>query len=215
LTNDGRRGLVVTEIYAGSPAEKAGLSVDDILLSVRPEGEASARDLVAEPDRFERMGRPGPYGHRGGGGAPPWKPTRNYLTTMLTEIGASKKATFDVLRGKQKRPVALTLEYAPVDYETAERYKDEVFGFTVKDLTYEVRHFQKIDPATPGVVVARIESGGKADVAKLPPLAIITRVNSVAVKNIEHFRELISSAKGVTLTTIAYGQTKLVELTRE
>jgi hypothetical protein len=134
---------------------------------------------------------------------------------MLTEIGASKKATFDVLRGRQKSPVALTLEYAPVDYETAERHKDEALGFTVKELTYEVRHFQKIDPGTPGVVVARVESGGKADIAKLPPLAIVTRVNNVAVKGVDHFRELVSNAKSMTLTTIAYGQTKLVELARE
>src|SRR2546428_2677967 len=79
-TNDGRRGLVVTEIYVGSPAEKAGLKVDDILLTVKPEGEASARDLVAEPDRFDRMGRPSPYGPRGG--MPAWKPTKNYLTSI-------------------------------------------------------------------------------------------------------------------------------------
>src|SRR4030095_4953607 len=36
MTNDGRRGLMVTEVYAGSPAAKAGLQVDDILLAVQP-----------------------------------------------------------------------------------------------------------------------------------------------------------------------------------
>jgi S1-C subfamily serine protease len=78
-----------------------------------------------------------------------------------------------------------------------------------------VRHFQKLDSGTSGVVVARVESGGKADVAKLQPLSIVTRVNNVTVKSLEHFRELVTSAKSVTLTTIAYGQTKLVELARE
>ncbi len=213
-TNDGRRGLVVTEIYAGSPAEKAGVKIDDILLSVQPEGEAAARDLVAEADRFSMMGARGnPYGGRGA--MPPWKPTRNYLTSILTELGASKKVTFDVLRAKAMSRIALTLEYAPTDYETAEKHKDEALGFTVKDLTYEVRHFHKIDAATTGVVVARVESGSKADIGKLGPLSIVTRVNNVAVKNLEHFRELLGSAKGLTLTTIAYGQTKLVELGRE
>ena len=64
-------------------------------------------------------------------------------------------------------------------------------------------------------MVARVESGGKADIAKLTPLSIVTRVNNIAVKSVDHFKELLSSAKSVTLTTIAYGQTKLVELARE
>jgi hypothetical protein len=217
LTNDGRRGLVVTEIYPGSPADRAGIKQDDILLALTPEGESTPRDLAGEPDRFAGMARGNPYGP-GGRGAPmmaPWKPTRNYLTSMLTEVGASKKVAFEILRGKAKSSVSLTLEYAPTDYETAEKFKDEALGITVKDLTYEVRHFQKLDAGTTGVVVARVESGGKADIAKLQPLSILTRVNNVTVKSLEHFCELVTSAKSVTLTTIAYGQTKLVELARE
>jgi S1-C subfamily serine protease len=211
LTNDGRRGLVVTELYSGSPAARAGLKIDDILLSVQPDGE-SARDLVAEVDRYS-FGR-GMYPDRRGG-APPWKPTKNYLTSVLTEIGATKKVTFDVLRGKDKSRVSLPLEYAPTDYETAERYKDDALGLTVKELTYEVRHFQKLEPGVSGVTVAKVESGGKADVAKLPALSIIVKVNDVAVKDLAHFRQLASSPKGLTLTTVLFGQTKLVELPRE
>jgi len=212
-TNDGRRGLIVTEIYVNSPAARAGLRQDDVLLSVKPEGDAS-RDLAAEADRFAGYaGRPPGFGGRSA--APPWKPTRNYLTTLLTEIGAAKKVSFDVLRGKEKRSVGLTLELAPVDYESAERYKDDALALTVKELTYEVRHFYKLEPEATGVVVARVESGGKADVAKLQPLSVVSRVNNVAVRDLAHFRELLRSAKGLTLTTVSYGQTKLVELERE
>lgn len=211
FTNDGRRGLIVTELYAGSPAAKAGVLVDDILLSVQPDGE-NARDLVAEVDRFG-FGR-GMYPDRRGA-APPWKPTKNYLTSILTEIGAAKKVTFDVLRGKEKRKIPMALEYAPTDYETAERFKDDTLGLTVKELTYEVRHFQKMEPDVSGVTVAKVESGSRADVAKLPPLSVIVRINDVAVKDLAHFRQLAASARGLTLTTVLFGQTKLVELGRE
>jgi S1-C subfamily serine protease len=211
MTNDGRRGLMVTELYAGSPAAKAGLKVDDILLSVQPDGE-NARDLVAEVDRYS-FAR-GMFPDRRGN-APPWKPTKNYLTTVLTEIGAAKKVTFDVLRGKEKQKVQIALEYAPTDYETAERYKDDALGVTVKELTYEVRHYQKLESALTGVTVARVESGSRADVAKLQPLSVIVRVNDVAVKDLAHFRELAGSSRGLTLTTVLYGQTKLVELARD
>ena len=134
---------------------------------------------------------------------------------MLTEIGAKKKVVFDVLRGKEKSKVSLALEDAPTDYETAERYKDDALGVTVKELTYEVRHYQKLEPGVSGVAVARVESGSKSDVAKLAPLSIIVRVNNVPVKDLTHFRELAQSSKGLTLTTVLFGQTKLVDLSRE
>jgi S1-C subfamily serine protease len=202
---------MITELYAGSPAARAGLLVDDILLSVQPDGE-TARDLVAEVDRFG-FGRGGFQDRRAV--QPPWKPTKNYLTTVLTEIGAKKTVTFDVLRGKTKSKVKLTLEDAPTDYETAERYKDDALGLTVKELTYEVRHFQKLEPGVTGVTVAKVESGSKADVGKLMTLSIIVKVNEVPVKDVAHFRQLAASAKGLTLTTVLFGQTKLVELARD
>jgi hypothetical protein len=214
LTNDGRRGLVVTEVYPGSPAERAGLRVEDVLLAVQPEGDAVARDLVAQPDRFAppfaRFARlPGREA------TPPWRPARNYLTSLLTEIGPDRTVTLDFLRDREKRRVELKLEYAPTDYETAERYRDDALGLTAKELTYEVRHFYKLDPGTGGVVVARVESGGRADVAKLAPLSVILRVNDVAVRDLAHFRELVAEARHLTLTTLLYGQTRLVELERE
>ena len=216
LTNDGRRGLLLTEIYPGSPAEKAGLRKDDILLSLRPDGE-SARDLAAEPDRFgggfPRSGRM--PSARGAAPESPWRPTRNYLTSMLTEIGAGKKVSFEVLRGREKRAVEIVLERAPADSETAERYKDDVLGLTVKELTYEVRHFQKMEAGQSGVLVARVESGSRADIAKLPPLSVITRVNDVPVKDLAHFKSLLASPGGLTLTTTLFGQTKLIELPRD
>jgi hypothetical protein len=216
LSNDGRRGLLVTEVYADSPAEKAGIQADDVLLSVRPEGEA-ARDLVAEADRFSAGF---PRGGRTGMGRGPaadqlWKPTKNYLTSMLTEIGAGRKVSFDVLRGREKRAVAITLELAPPDTETAERWKDDVLGLTVKELTYEVRHFQKLERGQTGVLVVRVESGGRADIAKLPALSIVTRVNGEPVRDLAHFKAMVASSRGLTLTTILLGQTKLVELSRE
>jgi len=211
FTNDGRRGLLVTELYAGSPAQRAGIKLDDILLSVQPDGE-TARDLVAEVDRYG-FGR-NLYPDRRGV-APPWKPTKNYLTSILTEIGAKKKVTFDVLRGKTRSKVSLELEDAPTDYETAERYKDDALGVTVKELTYEVRHFQKLEPGLTGVTVAKVESGGKADVGKLVALSIIVRVNDVAVQDLAHFRRLATASRNLTLTTVLFGQTKLVELARD
>jgi S1-C subfamily serine protease len=213
LTNDGRRGLLVSAVYPGSPADRAGLRVDDVLLSVQPEGESAARDLIAEQDRYGAYGR---YSGGAGSRSPsPWRPAKNYLTSVLTEIGAGKKASFQYVRGQEKRKVEITLEVAPTDFENAERHKDDALGITVKELTYEVRLFQKLDPGISGVVVAKVESGSRAEVAKLQPLSILYRVNGVDVKDLNHFRQLTGSSKGLTFTSILYGQTKLVELARD
>ncbi len=215
LSNDGRRGLLVTELYEDSPAQKAGIRLDDVLLTVRPAGEA-ARDLAAEADRFGGAfprGRGAPA--RMNAGESPWKPTKNYLTSMLTEIGAGKKVLLEFLRAREKKTVELTLELAPPDSETAERAKDDVLGLTAKELTYEVRHFQKLERAQTGVLVVRVESGGRADIAKLPLLSVVTRVNGEIVRDLAHFKAQVAAAKGLTLTTVLFGQTKLVELSRD
>jgi S1-C subfamily serine protease len=65
------------------------------------------------------------------------------------------------------------------------------------------------------VTVAKVESGSKADVGKLMTLSIIVKVNEVPVKDVAHFRQLAASVKGLTLTTVLFGQTKLVELARD
>ena len=65
------------------------------------------------------------------------------------------------------------------------------------------------------MVVAKVESGSRAEVAKLQPLSILYRVNGVDVKDLNHFRQLTGSSKGLTFTSILYGQTKLVELARD
>lgn len=212
LTNGGRRGLIVTAVYPGSPAERAGLREDDLLLALQPEGDPAPRDLIAEPERM------GPYGRFPGlrhGGPMPWRPARNYLNSMLTELGAGRKVVFEFARGREKKTAEIPLEYAPTNFESAERYKDEALGLTAKELTYEVRWFQRLDPGFRGVVVAKVESGGRAEVAKLQPLSIVYRVNGADVRDLKHFQELVTTSKSLTLTTILYGQTRLVELSRE
>ena len=209
LTNDGRRGLIVTEVYAGSPAARAGIRLDDVLLAVRPPEEAP-RDLVARTETFGF--RPRSPRSRS---TPPWKPTQNYLTRLLTEIGAGKEVSFDLLRGRKTSAVKVALEDAPRDFETAEKLRDEEFGVTLKDLTYEVRRFQRIPAGTSGVVVAKVESGSRAEVAKLQPHSVVTRVNNVPVRDVAHFKALLAAPGSLTLTTITYGQTKLVELARD
>ncbi len=209
LTNEGKRGMLLTDVYPGSPAEKMGLKADDVLITLTPEG-GSAIDLAPENDRFDRY-RYRPEGYT------PWRPRKNYLTSLLTSLGPGKKATFTYLRGTEKKTADVVLEQSPVDYDTSEKFKDDGLGFTVKELTYEVRYFQKLEANAGGVVVAKIESGSKAEVAKMQMLSIVTRVNGAAIKDLAHFKEMLEKtraekAKTITFTVQTFGQTRLVDL---
>ncbi|MHC4607108.1 MAG: S1 family peptidase, partial [Planctomycetota bacterium] len=122
-TDDGRRGLLVTTIYPGSPAAKLGLKPDDVLLSVHAEGKDEATDLT--PERGGYYGRPYWRERRGYGASAPWKPAQNYLNSLLTEIGAGKKVTLAYLRGGKRLDASLELEKAPANFDTAGKHKDE------------------------------------------------------------------------------------------
>ena len=190
-------------------ASSAVLKPDDVLLTITPDA-GTATDLTPEADRFDR------YRFRGETFTP-WRPRKNYLTSLLTTLGPGKKVSFDFLRGRDKKSAEVVLEKSPVDFDTAEKLKDDGLGFTVKDLTYEVRYFQKLDAALGGVVVAKVERGSRAEVAKLQPLSIVARVNGTPLKGLEHFTALLaearaSGAKAVTFTVQNFSQTRLVDL---
>jgi hypothetical protein len=219
-TKDGKQGLLVTHVYPESPAEKLGLKLEDILLSIKVDGKDREIDLT-----LEGWSSYGPYSSR----SPwdyrmldrysivSWRSQKNYLNTLLTEVGEGKKINLKYLRSGEEKLTEIVLERAPVDFEHADKYKDDDLGLTVKELTYEVRAFQKLDKDAAGVVVAKIESGSKAEVAKLDHFAIILKVNGVRVAGLQQFRQQIETwkktdAKSITLEVLRYGQTRFVDI---
>jgi serine protease Do len=65
-------------------------------------------------------------------------------------------------------------------------------GITVRNLTYELRrYFQKTEDQ-PGVIVSKLEPGGKASVAGIKPFEIVTHINGQPVKSVDDFKKLTS-----------------------
>ncbi len=118
-------------------------------------------------------------------------------------------------RDGEEKTVSLALELGPEDFDSAETYKSESLGATVKTLTYEVRRFCKLTDDDPGVIVSKIETGGKAAVSRIRPYEIITHVNGQPISGLEGFQEAIASG-GVTELTVKYlAKTRLVKVTLE
>jgi hypothetical protein len=192
LTRDGQTGAIVSYVYPGSPAEKAGVEAGWILLRLRVEGQP--RPLEVRLDREDRMEGPFPweeldevqeqYYDR----IPtPWPSVENPLTRALTDLGFGTKYTAEFFAGGRIVEKNLEVAPSPAHYESAPRLKSAPLGLAVRDMTYELRrYFQKKDDE-PGVIVSRVEPGGKASVAGVKPYEIITHVNDKPVMNVKDF----------------------------
>jgi len=192
LTHDGQSGAIISCVYPGSPAEKAGVEAGWILLRLRVEGQP--KPLEVHLNREDRMDGPFPWEELDEVQEQfydriptPWPSVENPLTRALTDLGFGTKFKAEFFAGGKIVEKDLAVVPSPPHYESAPRYKSAAVGLTVRDLTYEVRrYFQKKDDE-PGVVVSKIEPGGKASVAGVKPYEIITHVNDKPVMNVKDF----------------------------
>ncbi len=231
-TKDGQVGLVVSAVYPDSPAAKLGLRVSDILLRIEAAGLDNPLELTSR-----QGGEEGDFGrHRGfsvgegegpeeemGPVEPTWKSPRNFLTFALDKIKVGRKITLTYYRhdgeGKgEVKKLDYTIEQSPLDFDSALKWKNRKLGLTVKDLTYEIRYALGLPKDAPGVIVANLEPGSPARVAKIYPNEIITRVNDTPLTSAKQMRELVAKAQKagqqkVRLTILRMGKTRFADLT--
>ncbi len=199
-TRGGEVGLIALEIHPGAPARRAGLERGDILLSFREEKEPEPHELLGRQEMyredFHQMTLPDDLPEEVlaeylADAGPPWRSPRTSLTEKLTHIGAGRRVELVFLRAGQEKKVWLPLDVAPADFESARKFKSEILGLTVKDLTYEVRSHYRLPADAPGVVVAKVEPGEKAAIAKVLPFEVLVSVNQQPIRGIDELRRLL------------------------
>jgi hypothetical protein len=186
-TRGGARGLLVTDVYDASPAARNGVKPGDILLSIGLKVFAEEIDLAVPAGGGE--------GRRSDAQGRLWRPTVNYLTMLLTQIGPGRKARLRLLQGKEENTLDLTLEKAPDDFDNADQFQETSIGLTVRELTYEVRKVLRLPADAPGVVISQVQSGSKAAVAQIEPYEIISSVNGRPAATLKEFERLVRSAQ--------------------
>lgn len=219
-TRDGKRGLLVGRVYAGSPAARAGVEVGDILLSARrtsgPGAGLPPIDLAEE----RRGGWFNPWTFLGGGGedAPqPWTSQDTPLNRLLKTWGEGTTFELVFLRAKEQRTASLRVEVSPPTYDSAPRARDEGTGLTVRDLTFEVRAALRLVLEAPGVVVARVEPGSPAAQARIGKNELIQEVDGTAVEDAAGLVARLEAARAagranVRLVVRRLDKTRLVDL---
>ena len=205
LTNDGRTGALVTHVYPESPAGKAGIEAGDVLVRVHVPDRPKPMEVTVERsqfgdqpfpwDQYDQL--PEQYFDQ----VPqPWPPAENTVVRMLTDLGFGKTFTAEFARGGKGLEKQFTVEQSPAHYDSAERYKSDPLGVTVRNLTYEVRRYFQRGEEEPGVIISKIEMGSKASTAGLKPFEMVTHVNDVPVKNVKEFAEQVKGQKDLRLS---------------
>ena len=205
LTNYGSEGLLVSHVFAGSPAARLGLKSGDVLLKIIVPGMGAPIALTAKafahPQEqqfpWQSLDRiPEQYFSE----IPePWKGIKNPLNEQLSNIGIGKKAELIAIVQGKVRKLPLIVEQAPVHYAVAPRFKSSALGLEVRNMTFELRRYFRMNFAQPGVIVADVAAGSSASTAGLRPFEIITAVNDQPVKNVEDFRRAVSNQSEVRL----------------
>jgi predicted metalloprotease with PDZ domain len=206
---------MVSYVYPGSPAAEGGLEPGMLLLRLHVEDQPQPLEVRVENlDRgtlpwedldqvselyYERL-------------QPPWPPAENAFTRALTGLGFGTPYEAEIVDGEQVIRRAFTVRRRPPHYAAAARHKSEALGLTVRNLTVEVRRYFQLAPEAPGVIVSRIEPGGKASVAGLKPFEIVLQVNGTPVPDVEAFAAAVGDATELRLQVKRMARTRIVKI---
>ena len=214
-------GALVTRVWTNSPAAKAGIAEGDILLNVRlgrshrtqalEGGGSEGFDWSEYFGAFDAEGEDIGYLFAGSD-CSPWPDVEGGVNATFTSLGIGKAVVVAYVRDGVRREAAMTLEQAPVHYQTARRVKSKQLGMIVSDLTFEVRGYFKLADDAPGVVIAKVQPANPAAIAGLRPLEIITHVNNEPVTGAKDFAKKVKGQRTLTFSVRRLAATRVVRI---
>jgi len=159
-------GVMVSRVYPGTPAEKAGLKAEDVIVAVdgKPLTVSSTEELAE-------------------------------FRTQVVAAGAGAKMTLTIARGGTRQDVTVTLAGSPKSVGEAERVKLDDFAFTAREIVFTDTVQPGLGPEVDGVVVAAVERAGWAGLGGLRSGDIIQRVNDLPVRTLAEFRAHIQTIR--------------------
>ncbi len=161
---DGKGGIIVNETVKGSPAEKAGLEVGDIIIEVN--------GIPVEVNREENI---------------------SIFQRSISEMGPEASVEMRILRlydgAVDTLTVLATLDKAPLRAKDAAEYENKMFEFTVRNLVFNDYFFLNQDQDSfKGVFVSEITEGGLASIGGLKYGDIIQRIAESDIETVDDIR---------------------------
>ncbi len=166
----GTQGFRISRVLPGGPGAKAGLQPADVITHV--DGEA----LKASQEQDGEI-----------------------LRRKIEDMDVGADARISILRAGAKQDIVVSLDEAPETAADADKAKDEVLEFAVRELTYMdyVEHTDKAPPAKgeaselAGLVVADVAAGGWANMNGLQAGDILLSYHDQPTTTIAQFKEAV------------------------
>jgi len=167
LDLDVNYGVVVGDVPEGGPADKAGIVAGDVILS--------------------KDGRP----------IRDWAQFR--LSIANAEPGT--EIELEIFREGERRTLNVTLEERPSEEQLSEVGDDEIenlreeLGFSVSNLTDNIRSQLNLQSGVEGVIVSDVQQGSRAYRQGIRPRDVITQIQNQVVTSESEFYSLVASLK--------------------
>jgi S1-C subfamily serine protease len=159
-------GIYISSVIKGSPAEKAGLVAEDVLLAM----DGKAIDIR----KAERL---------------------SIFKKMLLTRQPGETIKFTVFHAGEKQEMEVVLAKTPVKRNDAEKFKSAPFGMQVRELVLDDIIEKNLTEDQKGVVIVQAESGGAAEIAELTSDDLIQKVDSKPVSTIAEFKKVYQDCK--------------------
>ncbi len=177
-----RKGVLINDVFKGQPAQKAGIKVGDVVLSINGMRTTNANELkniVAGITPGEKV---------------PIELIRNgkRINLQITLAGRDEKEIQKMTSGKSSE--------TGEDETQSEVNITEKVGFTVGNITQEIREQLNIKPNVKGIVVLHVDQSSWVARKGLKKNDIIKKVkvqngNFVHIASVKTFKKVINRAK--------------------
>ncbi len=159
-------GLIVSTVIQGSPADRAGLRMGDIITSF------NGRPMTAKQD-----------------------PDVLGFTKLVRESPLNEPLPITLIRGGETMEIRLTLLPRPKSGREAQETEDTTFGLTVRELTTDVRIALSLPEDVDGVIVRRVRSGSPAAIGGLRPGFVILALGGRPTGSLQAFTAAVEAEK--------------------
>jgi len=171
----GQQGALVTLVYPGYAAERAGLRQGDVLVK-----------LDGEPVRCQR----------------PEDVEDVYGQVRRYRIG--RQIECEVLRDGQSHTLTLTLEEDLRTAEDRQRYQDDVFDLTLERLTALDRIHRDLPADLQGVKIVQVETGGWAHLARVRGNDILLAIDGEPTPDVPTAERLLKRAAAARARSVLF-----------
>jgi len=174
----GKRGVRVTSLVPDSPAEKAGLKEGDLLLKL------DSRMINARRPEDSEV-----------------------FPELILAYPVDATIALEGMRAGEPRTWSVALAPRPVDDNALVEYKDELFEFTVRQLSSAQRDNarQLLGEEPAGIAVTKVEANGWASLGGLLPDDIILTLDGGVVNDIDTFKNSLRAMRESRPRSVVFG----------